>query len=268
MDPNQPTNTPEVPTSPQPVPTLGNSRRHRLPLILAGLVLLGIIGGGSYYLASRNNSSPELSNTQSTTPSPTSISQSPSPTEIASPLPAGWTWQISNECEIYVPLPPKEEPYYIPKKQNATPSVGDEGGWWHFESRKLEEPYSFFDRYTTAIFKNPDALGSGYVAGVISISCGPNTQNFTTQSFVDAYEEQFTQDTQGEITFRQDGIVTRWGHDVIQATFTGGMYNEDDKYYFLATPTKLYNISMTSMSQSQFINETTEQIFNNLRLGN
>lgn len=249
-----------------------NQKGSFLP-ILGVIVLLVVIAGGAYYLGTqniKNSQNAQISTSPKSPAQPTTI-ESPTnpPIQNTNSLPSDWAVKNSVICNVKIPLPPKKEPYYIPDNPSTAPATNDEGGFWSYEERGSgNENDKFFINESISIFKNPNKQGSGYVAGMVQVICGPNNKGYTTQSFVDAYAKQYTDGTFSGLDFKQDGKKALWGHEVIQATITGGMFNEDDKEYYFATPSKLYQIRTISLSSNQTIKDTTKQIFNNLQFVN
>lgn len=235
------------------------------------IVLLALVGVGSYYLGMQKSQVPmpiEGKGQPDTFIDSPSTSIAPIPTGVIekATLPSGWTYSKSSPCNVLIPLPPKEEPYFIPDNPNTPPSVDDEGGWWQLEERGSDNPTDqFFTGQVIAIFRNPNAMGSGYVPGLVQIFCGPNRENYTTQGFVTDYGKQYTDGTFEGLDFSNQGEINLWGKKVNRASITGGMYSEDDLEYFFATPESLFQVRKVSLSKLQIIKDATEKIFENLQ---
>ncbi len=89
-DPIQPVNPPENPVQTQPVQVPVNNSKSLLPFILGGLVLLGVVGVGAYYLGTQNGnktSPDQSSNVQSTATPQNNTVTNPTDTPIATRSP-------------------------------------------------------------------------------------------------------------------------------------------------------------------------------------
>lgn len=238
-----------------------------LTLLLVAFIALVMGAAGGYFFGMQGGVD-GLGMKPEPTPTPTEVlaeDEMPEPTTALLPnLPANWRYQQSDACRVSVPLPPKEEPFYIPDNPDTPPAVNDEGGWWQYEAHGSDNPNdAFFDNQAIAVFKNPDAPGSGYVPGLVQVMCGPNTQRYTTQEYIAAYGKQFTDGTFSGLEFVPGSEVSMWDRQVTPVTITGGMYSGELEYFF-ATPTTLYRVRTVTMSTNTIIQDTTRQIFEGL----
>lgn len=246
-------------------------------VILLVVVIIILVGGGAYYLGIRNaqpvvetpDSSLKMSGVQTDTDSSIPAQSPEVPVAVNDPyseIPAGWTREQSEGCTASIPLPPKQDPYYIDPGKSANYGV-DAGSWWHLKNQPYSNPQDkFFTNETLVTFQKPDQ-NNDYIAGLVQIICGPNTKNYTTQTFVDAYSAQYTDGTFGDLSFSKIGEMPMWGRMVTIALIQGGMYDNNSEFYF-ATPQKIYRIRKISNSTNDFIEKTTERIFNNLQFVN
>lgn len=241
------------------------SQKGSLIVSIGIIVLLVLAAGAAYYLGTQkpkpvyDTQSPTASIATSSYPS-TQVSVS------ASVLPPGWEYQTGKNCNVNIPLPPKKEPYFIPDNPNTPPAVDDEGGFWQIEDVLSQaDQDKFFKGSVMARFRNPDAGGHDYVAGIVQVICGPNTQKYSTDNYIEVYSKQFTDGTFQGLTFSNLGTVNLWGKEVVKASIEGGMSSEDDSEYFFATPETLYRIRTFSQSQLLIIQDTTQKIFENLQ---
>ncbi|MBX4200942.1 hypothetical protein KW786_02320 [Candidatus Parcubacteria bacterium] len=179
--------------------------------------------------------------------------------ETPKDLQQGWTYKHSSFCNVDIPLPPKEGQY-----------VSAQGEYWRFEENSMTEGNPFFPGISLSIFQNPEAGGSGYVAGAVLVSCRPNKDHDSTEMLADKYA-QYLMDMgkdapkEAKLTLTKKGTETWWGKDVLVVSMSGGMFNPDDRFYMLTTPETSYLISKPQMSTDQFLRQTTEEIFSKLK---
>lgn len=232
-----------------------------LLIILSFFIVLILVGAGAYYFGLKQNPSIEPQMSSHATVAPM-LKISPPPASSPVTLPPGWSYQLSNECSVSMPLPPKQEPYYIPESPDTPPAVDDEGGWWHYESSSTRTD-KFFTDSNVAIFKHPEAA-SGYISGMVEVRCGPNKNNYSTSQFVEEYSKQYSDGTLSGLTFTNLGDASLWNQKVARVSLTGGMASGEPEYMF-ATPSKLYKVSRLNHSNLQIIKDITDQIFQNLQ---
>lgn len=237
-------------------------------LISVLILLVLIIGMVGYFLASKflNSSIPGNSDSNFPPENPINTNSAnaglpPSENKNVN-IPEDWTVYKSSVCYVDIPLPPQKEPYIVPDNPETTPGVNDEGGYWKLQEYSNQSGIVFVDG-VTAVFGNPDAPGSGYVAGIVQVRCAENESNITTDTLLQRYVEYFKSDTQG-LTLKKKGNTVMWGKNVEVLTVEGGMYEEGNEEYLFATDTHIYLISKRSMSTNELIRETTDKIFENL----
>jgi len=168
-------------------------------------------------------------------------------------LPAGWSWQESQACDLRVSLPPREEPY-----------LSDIGEYWRYEENA--QVNHFFNHNIIALFHNPELGGSGYVPGAVLVSCAPNLAGDTAESLANRYSAYLALQSQDappetQITLHPRETITLWEQEVLVANYEGGMFDPTENYYFLATDRHLYLIYKPQHSGDEFIRQTTEEIF-------
>jgi hypothetical protein len=174
-------------------------------------------------------------------------------------LQKGWVYKHSKLCNIDVPLPPRKGEY-----------AGSQGEYWRFEENAMTQGNPFFPNIAVAIFQNPDAGGSGYIAGSVIVSCQPNTTHDSTEILADKYAQYLigmNKDASAEakVTFTQLGTEKVWGEDALVISMKGGIFNPADHFYLLATPKTNYLIAKIHMSTDQTLVQTSEEIFSKLK---
>lgn len=277
---NLPDQSPVV--TPTPAPAVAPAGKTTPPILILAIalifMLLGVVVGFavSNWWASRSASGPtqqactteaklcsdgsyvgrsgpdcEFAACPTTTPTPILESQ----------LPQGWQYIANAECGVSVPLPPKTEPYL------GKATTNDEGSYWHSELPAKSSDTMYTTQLWT-IFKSDSPYGSGYVSGLVQVLCAANPNGLTSETLFEAASARVrgtgASSPEGTITLTKNGTRTIWGKEVVLGTFQGGMYS-DTSYYFLATPTHIYQISTLSMSQDSMVKQTTQQIFDLLK---
>jgi len=242
-------------------PITPDKHLNLLPMIIVGIVmfLLGLCGG---YLFFANKT--QVKQTETTQASPTSIQQinpTTSPSDIiTSSIPSDWTIENSKICRVNVPLPPKKVPYYIPKGTYSNKM--DDGGYWIFDDSP-NEGSEWFKHSTSAIFRNPDAGGSGYLAGGVIISCNANVEKLTSEQLANKYLEKYV-NPYDILKLKKKESILLWKQNVVALYIEGGMQDGINPQYFLANENGQYLISKDTMSSNIKIKEATDLIFNNL----
>ncbi len=269
MDPNNP--TPQIPqqASPPPPPP-PYPRSKTIPMLVGAIFLLGMgFLGGYLFFSPKKTVEEKAAPTPHVSSSPTKVTMSVTPTEKANAIPTDWTYVTSQECNVSFPLPPKKEPYYIPVPTGETPDLmQDEGGFWQYGTNTSA---GMFTQYAYMHFFNEDWGGSEYMAGFVQVGCGPNTKGYTTESLLSTYSDDYKNGTyagpEGPLVFTNLGEKKMWGRSTIAYTVSGGMglSNGSNIQYLFATKEHIYTVSTMKMSQSTFIKNTTEQIFQNLQ---
>jgi hypothetical protein len=249
------------------------SQKGSLPIIIGVVIMIVLAGGIGYYAATLNTAAPKpaLNKTMNSQPQSemSDNDQNIAPKDVAlsdsnSDIPAGWSFKKSTGCGVYLPVPPKQAPYYIEADKTANYGI-DAGGWWQLIEQAYSNPQDkFFTTEELITFENPENDNDDYVAGLVQVICGPNDKNYTTETFSDAYSKQFTDGTFGGLTFMKIGQMPMWGRSVTLALIQGGMYTDDTEYYF-ATPKQVFRIRAISNSTNKVINDTTQLILKNLQ---
>lgn len=245
--------------------------KTKFPFILGGVLLLLLVGGGAYYLGTQLNKEDLASSNQNKIDIlPTSTVQSiPTETATSSPaqstnyIPSDWTFKTSSTCNVSFPIPPKKSPYYTPKTPSS-PGVGDDGRYWIFEESNNTED-KLFKNIAYTIMRGDGELGSGYVSGMVTVNCGQNTNNYTTQTLLDSYTKNFTDGTYAGLTVSKKEFTTLWGRQVAAIYVEGGMAVSTKPEYLFATKNHVYKIDKVSMSQNTIIQQTTDTVLKNLQ---
>lgn len=165
----------------------------------------------------------------------------------------------SEICQVAMTMPPED--FAAGHDLNEQ----DQNREWVF----TEQEYTgnqLFTNMASLNFATIDGLGSGYVPGNVTIQCGSNTQNVTNEALFSAYQEwvvgQGTADM--PLTIQRTGEATISGQPAIAFTISGGAFNPELVSYLVTTPEKVYLVSQTSMSLDQFMQDTTQQIFDSI----
>ena len=169
-------------------------------------------------------------------------------------LPEGWTANDMTACSIQIPMPPRQDPY-----------VSAEGEYWRFQ-QNTQENTVFFPNIGIVIFQNPEAGGSGYVAGSVVVSCRPNADNNSVDEIAEQYGQYLADQSrnvpeEAKLTLRMGEKITLWNKEVQVVSIEGGMFNPEDKLYVTAHNGFAYIISKPAMSTNAFVRQTTEDIF-------
>jgi len=240
-------------------------------LLIGGIVLacFVIFGFGGYYLGKQSSTyKSNLNNTQNQL-SQTATPESNSPTTVptnqpVSTLPSDWSYKDSGECGVKFAIPPKTEPYYIPYDPNRQPSVTkdeESGRYWQF--REGVNSLFQFTNLATAIFAS-DTEASGYISGAVNVYCAENSDKYDSKQLLNQLNFFLAEGQGSVIKIKTFNGITKWNLEAYEITFEGGMFNSDQKYYLLASPTNWYLITKISKSSSKFVQDTTNKIFDNL----
>lgn len=192
--------------------------------------------------------------------------QTPVPSFVYQPknntsVPIDWELNKSQTCGISLFTPPAEEPYIIPRDPNTLPSARDEeGNYWIYE--EFDAELFMFRHLVRAIFKNPEALGSGYVSSAVEIFCANNESGYTTDSLMKKLETDLD-DNFSIVQIKETIDDTRWELPVKIVRFQGGMFG-NEQYYLFATQTHIYLIRAYGMSSNIDVTSVRDQIFFNL----
>jgi len=226
--------------------------------IIGGLILVcsSLSAFGGYYFGKQSNKNEQ-----------TYLQPSPSPIVTPSSLstntlPIGWSYK-SGTCDVKFPIPPKEKPYYQPYDPNRTPSVTeDEGSGRYWQFRVGANSLFQFTNLETAMFAN-DEEASGYISGAVNVYCVENNDKYDSKQLLNQLNF-FLVEGQGKIKIKSANKTTKWNAETYELSFEGGMFNSDQKYYLLATPSNWYLITTVSMSNTKLVQDTAQKIFDNL----
>lgn len=113
---------------------------------------------------------------------------------MAARVPPDWTFIKSTTCNVAIPLPPKNPPYYnecSPSENTCTglsygPSFLDDtrsGRFWHYE--EFGDEYNATNgRTARVIYLFPTGGGSDVVvSGLVDVNCWPNTSGYSTEGW-------------------------------------------------------------------------------------
>lgn len=233
-------------------------------ILVVGIVIGLLIASGlfgAYYFGTQqskfNIQTPQESATETAKQTSSSF---PTP-ESTNNIPGNWTTKKSTLCNVSLPRPPKEAPYITLGSLNENM---DGGAFWQFsENDKYSD--DMFTYSVSVFYENPEALGSGYVAGSVQITCSQNKDGLTTDTLLAAYEKKFTDGVYQGFKIKSKKEVNKWGKRVWEIKHTGGMFDENNPTYYFATPNHIYSVNRVALSQNNFVKETTEKIFNNLQ---
>lgn len=168
---------------------------------------------------------------------------------------SNWTSKKSTKCNVTFQVPPKEAPFYDIES----------GRYWQFE--EYGASMFMFNTTSRVIYRAPDDA-SGSVLGDVEVICSQNSGNVNTEQLYTALKTQLESNNQNSadsiniLTSRND---QKWGHDVKTLTFKGGMFNENQEYYFFSTSGHIYLVRKIITSEIQSIVDTADKIFDNLQ---
>jgi len=166
-------------------------------------------------------------------------------------IPAGWTIKTDTDCLVNFPQPPKEEPYY--DIENST--------YWIFE--RQENPlWEIFALSRRQIYKNPGQAGSGQVLGAVEVYCANNVDLLDNNELLDKIKEEFGSSEESPVLKIYQETI-KWGHGVLVANIQGGTEGNEN-YYFFTTDNMVYAIKKIVESTDEFVETTTDNIFENL----
>ncbi|MDA1316868.1 MAG: hypothetical protein O3B87_02470, partial [bacterium] len=198
-------------------------------------------------------------------PSPTATvpPTEPSPSTMVEQSEVGLDWkrQLNNECGVTFFIPPAEEPYLIPRDPNTPPSPSDdEGKYWTYEN--YPSNLFMFNHTARVIFKNPEAIGSGYVSASVEVMCAKNTEKFNTESLLEKIKSNLLENF-SVVSVASSGDGQLWDRNIKTVVFSGGSFN-NDTYNAFATNTHIYLIRYTGESANATVNEVRNTIFHRL----
>jgi len=260
-------------------PAPPNPTMQTVPKSKSSFMLLGVVVGlvilassvGAYYLGTQNNSKTtknKMVAITTATPIPSSTPIPEKSSKAVSKAPTGWITETSEDCNVEFAIPPKKAPYYIPDNPETSADTDDrDGHFWSYEAGKHSQTTGSpaFDYYINMFYRNPNAAGSGYIAGIVSVGCSENTNNYTTDSLVAQYENNFTDGTFSGIKISDKEQIKKWGKNITAIYVTGGLRDGNSPQYFFATKEHIYLVGITTMSTHQLTIDTTHKILENLR---
>lgn len=262
MDPNlNPIQPQNQLSNPLPIEPKSSGKLKWVGFGIFGILLLFLFGFLGYYLGSSEKKNIVINGIDSS-PRITVPSLTPVPSQKkVSKIPSNWNTVSIGICGVTIPLPPRIPPYYIPMPSTPDPTDLDNNGYWIYDENQGGE---MFTSNAIVSFDNPSLGGSGYIAGGVFVTCGPNTQKFTSETLVDDYIKKYITPYPETLSIKKRETVTLWGEKVIALTMQGGMFPDNEPYYFLAKDDLIYQISKASMSKNNTIKQVTQIIFDNL----
>jgi hypothetical protein len=183
-------------------------------------------------------------------------------------LPENYNGIVSAECGVRFLMPTRDVV--------VNPTGMDAASEWRFSSQRVTgvDAFSQAQMVNTqnVYWMRTDGLGSGYVPGSVSISCGDNTKGYTVDTLFDAIKadtERLNDMNQGNGTgavkfeVKKVDSFKKWGQDVIAYNILGG-YDETLKIYIVATPEHIYNITTVAHSENETIKTAVTTMFDNI----
>ncbi len=262
MDPNlNPIQPQNQLSNPLPIEPKSSGKLKWVGFGIFGILLIFLFGFLGYYLGSNEKKNVVINGIDSSpTISLPTITPISTPKKVSN-IPKNWNTVSAGICGVTIPLPPRVSPYYIPRPEKPDTTNLDNNGYWVYEENIGGEMYT---HSVMAIFRNPDLGGSEYIPGGVFVNCGPNTQKFTSETLVDDYIKTYITPYPDELTLKKRETVSLWGEKVIALTIQGGMFANNEPYYFLVKNDLIYQISKASMSKNNMIKQATQIIFDNL----
>jgi len=230
----------------QPV-SISPRQSHLLPILLSSLITALILVGVYVLLLTNNSESSDV------LPSPiTSISDAPASEDIANnPLPQGWTYLPPELCGVSFATPPY--------------SVDEDNRKWVIEKGE-ELAYGLWSGESYRIVHRNPEEASGFVSGIVSLSCGKTKNNETSAQLITELRQHLESekaqydDSEFIIQISSTRDIEKWGMSVKEMMFSGGMYATDQKYYLFTKDSNWFLITSKSDSASSTINQQTQQI--------
>lgn len=102
---------------------------------------------------------------------------------------------------------------------------------------------------------------SGFVPGLISVSCGSNLNNYTTETLATTYENY---SNEFGSTKTSESVERHWGLDTIKQTYSGGQQPEE-VYLFVSGDT-FYKVTNIVMSDVDSVKSASEEILSKLNI--
>ena len=123
-----------------------------------------------------------------------------------------------------------------------------------------------FNTTSRVIYRAPEET-SGYVSGDVEVICASNPNNISTQQLYTNLQKQLNTDSSSEfsIKIKTSRDFQEWGFSLKVLTFEGGMFNPSQEYYMFATSKNIYLVRKLMQSENKIVQDTIEQIFDNLQ---
>lgn len=264
-------------------------------ILLVGVLVIIIVSSGAYYLGRSSSKSDTQENKninlkviqpdQSATPKVNT--QAPSNIRIV--IPSDWSYKANIDCDVDFPIPPKKEPYFNIPNPNRAPSVTyDEasGRFWDYPRGvfypnlllKLYDNKEQYKQIATTYASEDEA--SGYVSAAVVVSCLWNTRGINNKQLLDLlkvglqkYNQTNTETMEAsKYTIDSSENKEKWGQDIISLTVSeyfknsgGEPYTNSVNYVMFATKNKIYEVRKIVNSDSSFVKDTAQKIFDNLK---
>ncbi len=251
------------------------SKNYKLLIVVLGIVVFFLFVG---YIDTRRNTVPARIS-QNVAPT----NQALVPTRIIKPqlssLGNGWIVKSSRFCAVEFQSPPNNAPYFELIGQDAS-NPENRRFWQLREGAQTANGRIIFTNNSSLIYIadredsgyadiNPNSYTQasgyketkGFITGLVGVQCAPKA-SYSLANIAESYAASFT-----GVTVKNKRMTTLWGKEVVAATFTGGLF-KNDEIYFIITNDKVYKIEKRSDSTKEFIKNTTDQIFNNLQFAN
>lgn len=258
MEPHIPEEQPILESDPQS----GNPQpKNRLIAVLVVSILLLVVLG-LIRDSRQSDSIVQTTSTVTTVPTKFEHKQVVSPTGIYDnlkpQLTSEWVYRSQDICDVAIPVPPKKEPYFYPKKDDRQPGGGNmygTGVYWMYPGQGaispellVHLPQFVYDpavrnsnpsdgdevnyKSELIMLSAPDWGGSGYIPGALAVQCMQNTQNLSNAALVDELTRAFDSynkkkpeflDGADSYTIKEVKYEQKWGKEILLLTI--------DEYY-------------------------------------
>lgn len=182
------------------------------------------------------------------------------------------------DCNMSFAIPPQEEPYFYPEDLDDPSLVTEDKGsgrYWDIPRGSMWPAILYLLDYSTEEIKQMNTMfaspkdASGYISAAVSVSCVDNNGNLDNNSLSESLRKEVnTYNANKEAIgmmpeyYTVDEIteITMWGKPALLVRLN------DTEYYVFTTTEKIYVIQKIVGSDDKFVQQTAEDILNNLTI--
>jgi hypothetical protein len=181
------------------------------------------------------------------------------------------------DCQASFKVPPQEEPYYYPENENHSGLSDDKGSGRYWDIPRGGMSPTVFDllgydsddtTQMNAWFAAPNEA-SDYVSAAVSVSCVNNENNIDNANLKTLIKQKVDEynahplpkpGIRESFDLREITEINKWGESVLEVNIDG------NTYYVFATSSKIYEIMKEGASEDAFVQQTSQDILDNLRI--